>query len=142
MKDVLIWGALLVVLGFGAMLSTKIPALGFAEVGFCGRCHAMDVQASTYLDSVHAQEAHCGDCHDPHGLVTGSAYAAFTGTRDVYRVVTNTTPEVIKATNMSKNVLQGNCVRCHADVLGFIGDTMQNSGRYCFECHKKIVHDK
>lgn len=142
MMNVLKWGAVLAALGFMMMLSTKIPALGLAEAGFCGRCHAMDTQVHTYLNSVHAAEAHCGDCHDPHGLVTGSAYAAYTGTRDVYRVVTNTTPEVIRTTTMSKKVIQGNCVRCHTDVLGSIGDTMQTSGRHCFECHKKIVHDK
>ncbi len=142
MKNLLKWGALLAGLGLVVMLATKIPALGLAEAGFCGRCHAMDVQVSTYHNSIHAREAHCGDCHDPHGLVTGSAFAAYTGTRDLYRVVTNTTPVEIRATNLSKNVLQDNCLRCHADVLGHIGDTREDGGRYCFDCHRNIVHIK
>lgn len=129
-------------LGFVMMLSIKIPALGLGEASFCGKCHAMDTQVSTYQHSIHAREANCGDCHDPHGLVTGSAYAALTGTRDVYRVLTNTTPVELRATNLSKKVLQGNCLRCHADVLGYIGDTREGGGRYCFDCHRNIVHIK
>lgn len=142
MKNVLKWGAALAVLGFVMMLSVKIPALGLSEPSFCGQCHAMDTAVSTHQHSVHAREANCGDCHDPHGLVTGSAFAAYTGTRDVYRVVTNTTPTELRATNLSKSVLQDNCLRCHGDVLGQIGDTHEDGGRYCFECHRNIVHIK
>jgi cytochrome c nitrite reductase small subunit len=142
MKKILIWLAALGILGFGMMLMTKIPALGLSEASFCGKCHAMDYQVSTYLHSPHANQANCGECHDPHGLVTGSMYAAYTGSRDVYRVVTNTTPTEIRATDMSKKVLQSNCLRCHGDVMGEVGDTSKNGGVYCFQCHRNIVHPK
>lgn len=141
-KNILLGLIALIVLGFGAMLMTKIPALGLAEANFCSQCHAMDYQVDTYLHSSHAREANCGDCHDPHGLITGSMYAAYTGSRDVYRVVTNTTPLEIRATNMSKKVLQNNCLRCHGDIMGEAGDTSQNGGNYCFHCHRGIVHPK
>jgi cytochrome c nitrite reductase small subunit len=136
------WLLVLAVIGFGMMLMTKIPALGLAEAGFCGRCHAMDYQVETYLHSPHALEANCGDCHDPHGLVTGSAFAVYTGTRDVYRVLTNTVPLEIKTTDLSKNVLQANCLRCHGEVMTEVGDTRENGGSYCFHCHRNIVHPK
>jgi len=143
MKNLLKWGAGLAILGFLMMLATKIPALGLSEASFCGTCHAMDFQVTSYQQSTHSVAADCGDCHDPHGLVTGSAYAAFTGTRDVYRVVTNTTPAEIRATNMSKSVLQGNCLRCHEDVvMPYVGDTRLDGGRNCFDCHRQIVHIK
>ena len=79
MKKMLKWVAVLAVLGFFGMMLVKVPALGLAEAEFCGMCHAMDYQVNTYLHSPHAQEANCGDCHDPHGLVTGSIYAVYTG---------------------------------------------------------------
>lgn len=142
MKKLLKWVGILALLGLAMMLMVKIPALGLAEASFCGKCHAMDEQVSTYQHSSHARDANCGDCHDPHGLVTGSAYAAFTGTRDVYRVLTNTTPTEIRTTSLSKKVLQDNCLRCHDDIMGDIGDTSQNGGSYCFDCHKTIVHPK
>jgi len=142
MKNKLQWLGLLVVLGFALMLTPKIPALGLTEASFCGRCHAMDLQVSTYLHSPHANAATCGDCHDPHGLITGSAFAAFTGARDVYRVVTNTIPAEIRATDLSKKVLQNNCLRCHGDIMAEIGDTSHNGGSYCFHCHQEIVHER
>lgn len=142
MKKTLIWMAVLAVLGFSMMLMVKIPALGLAEADFCGMCHVMEVQVSTYLHSPHRDAANCGDCHDPHALVTGSAYAAYSGTRDVYRVVTNTTPPEIHTYELSKKILQGNCMRCHGDIMGDAGDTSHNGGNYCFHCHQEIVHEK
>ncbi len=124
------------------MLAIKIPALGLAEAEFCGSCHAMDEQVETYSHSPHRYAANCGDCHDPHGLVTGSLYAAYTGSRDVYRVVTNTTPSELRAYGLSKKVLQANCLRCHGDMMTAIGDTSQQGGSYCFHCHREIVHQK
>ncbi len=142
MKNSLKWLGVVAVLGFAAMLMVKIPALGFAEARFCGQCHAMDFQVETYQHSSHARDANCGDCHDPHGLVIGSAFAAYTGARDVYRVVTDTTPAEVRTTNLSKKVLQDNCLRCHGDFMEDIGDTSQNGGKYCFDCHQTIVHPK
>ena len=142
MSSKLKWLGLLAVAGFAMMLMTKIPALGLAEAEFCGVCHAMDEQVSTYLHSPHANYANCGDCHDPHGLVTGSVFAAYTGARDLYRVVTNTIPLEIRTTDLSKKVIQENCLRCHEDIMAAIGDTSHNSGSYCFHCHHEIVHEK
>lgn len=136
------WFLLLAVIGCGLLLMVKIPALGLAEADFCGQCHAMDYQMETYLHSSHAQAANCGDCHDPHGLITGSVFAAYTGTRDVYRVLSDTTPLEIKTYELSKKVLQGNCMRCHGDIMGLAGDTRDEGGVYCFQCHRGIVHPK
>jgi len=142
MKKTLMWLAILAILGFSMMLTVKIPALGLAEADFCGSCHLMDEQVSSYLHSPHRNAANCGDCHDPHALVTGSAYAAYSGARDVYRVVTNSAPLEIRTTNLSKKILQENCMRCHGDLMGDIADTSHNGGDYCFHCHQEIVHER
>lgn len=145
MNNKLKWVAILAglgVLGFGMMLMIKIPALGLAEAEFCGQCHAMDEQVDTYLHSSHLQVTNCGDCHSPHALITGSMFSAYTGTRDVYRVVTNTTPAVITTMKLSKKVIQDNCLRCHADFLGDVADTSENGGNYCFQCHQSLAHPK
>ena len=141
-KKIFTWAAILAALGFCSLLLVKVPALGLAEAKFCGKCHAMDYQVSTYSHSSHALEANCGDCHAPHGLVTGSLYAAYTGSRDIFRVVTNTTPDEIRATDLSKEIIQDNCLRCHGDIMGDIGDTRENGGVHCFHCHQNIVHPK
>lgn len=142
MKDVLKWGVLLAGAGLVLMLLTRLPVLGLEEASFCERCHVMQEQVDTYRHSPHQQAANCGGCHDPHGLVSGSAYAAYTGTRDVYRVVSSTIPAEIRATDMSKQVIQNNCLRCHGDIMKEIGDTSQDGGKHCFHCHREIVHTK
>ncbi|NLB87748.1 MAG: cytochrome C nitrite reductase [Syntrophomonadaceae bacterium] len=145
MKLTLKWPAIiagLVALSFGMMLLIKSPALGLSEASFCGQCHAMDEQVNTYLHSSHANVTNCGDCHSPDNLVIGSIHSAYTGARDVYRVVTNTTPPVITATDLTRDILQDNCIRCHGEIIGNIGDTSQNGGTNCFECHQSIVHPK
>lgn len=129
-------------LGMGAMLATRIPALGLDKAGFCGKCHAMDQQVASYLHSAHRDTANCGDCHDPDSLFAGSVYAAYTGSRDVYRVVTNTTPKRIRATHMSKGVIQNNCIRCHKETVCQIGDTSRGGGLYCFDCHRRTPHNR
>ena len=134
------WLLILAVIGFGMMLLIKIPALGLSEAGFCGQCHVMDDQVDAYLHSSHANAANCGDCHDPDALVTGSMFAAYVGARDVYRVVTNTAPLEIKTTDLSKKVIQENCMRCHGDIMVMTGNTSDEGGSYCFHCHRNIVH--
>jgi len=142
MNKVLKWTLLLAGAGLVIMLLTRLPVLGLEEASFCGRCHVMQEQVDTYQHSPHRQTTNCGACHDPHGLLTGSVYASYTGTRDVYRVVTNTTPEEIRITDMSKRVVQNNCLRCHGDIMQEIGDTSQNGGNHCFHCHREIIHPK
>ena len=131
MKNILIWIPALLVLGFCMMLMTKLPVLGLSEASFCGKCHATEFEVATYMHSAHAHEANCGDCHDPHALVTGSMYAAYSGSRDLYAVITNTAPLEIRVTDMSKKVLQSNCLRCHGDIMGEVGDTSEKGGVYC-----------
>lgn len=132
----------LMVLGIGLMLMTRLPVLGLETAGFCGRCHAMDSQVESYFHSAHREDVTCGDCHDPHGLMSGSVYAAYTGTRDVYRVVSGTIPPEITATGTSQKVIQGNCLRCHGEMLGEVGDTSRGDGMYCFDCHRRTPHNK
>lgn len=142
MKKKLIWLSGLAFLGFCLMLASKIPALGLDRAEFCGQCHAMDEQVDTYLHSAHRLGSSCGDCHVPHDLVAGSAYKAYTGTRDVIAVVTNTVPGVIRVSETGKKVIQENCLRCHGDIMGEAGDTRRNGGRYCFDCHRSTPHLK
>lgn len=129
-------------LGFCGMLLLKAPFLGLDSPEFCGSCHAMDEQLGTYEHSAHRLGASCGDCHIPHSLVYGAAFKAWTGTRDVLAVTANTVPVDMRTTEMSKEVLQENCLRCHGDVMGEVGDTSRDGGKYCFDCHRSSPHQK
>lgn len=142
MKKKIIWLLSLAFAGFCLMLLAKLPALGLDGPEFCGKCHVMDEQVDTYLHSAHRLGASCSDCHVPHSLVPGASYKAYTGTRDVLAVVTNTAPAEIKVSGIGKKVIQDNCIRCHGGMVGEIGDTSQNGGSFCFDCHRSTPHSK
>jgi len=132
----------IIFLSFCLILLTKLPILGLDKPEFCGGCHVMDEQVETYLHSAHRLGANCGDCHIPHSLVPGAMYKAYTGTKDVIGVILDHDPFHIQASETGKEIIQENCVRCHGDLLGTIGDTSEDGGRYCFDCHRSTPHMK
>ncbi|HHT63830.1 MAG: NapC/NirT family cytochrome c [Bacillota bacterium] len=141
MKKIKIIGGLILV-SFCLILLTKLPVLGLDKPEFCGGCHVMDEQVETFLHSAHRLGATCGDCHIPYSLVPGAMYKAYTGTKDLIGVILDQDPYHIHASEMGKNIIQKNCLRCHGDLLGEIGDTKEDGGRYCFECHRSTPHRK
>ncbi|MEN3004035.1 NapC/NirT family cytochrome c [Dehalobacterium formicoaceticum] len=132
----------ILVVGFGLILLTKLPILGLDEPEFCGGCHVMDGQLETYMHSAHRDVTNCGNCHIPHSLVPGATYKAYTGTKDLIGVVFDKDPYHIQASPMAKDIIQENCLRCHEDFLGDIGDTSEDGGKYCFDCHRSTPHMK
>lgn len=132
----------IIFLGFCLVLMTKLPILGLDKPEFCGECHVMDEQVETYLHSAHRLGANCGDCHIPHSLVPGAMYKAYTGTKDLIGVIRDQDPYHIQASETAKEIIQENCLRCHEDLLGEIGDTSEEGGKYCFDCHRSTPHIK
>lgn len=128
----------------GGIFLLKLPPLANAMDGpeFCGICHVMEPQVDSYLHSAHRDAARCGDCHLPHGLVRGSFYKAYTGTRDAAAVLLKTYPATISISAHGKEVVQENCLRCHGDMAAVIGDTKRDGGLYCYECHRQTPHLK
>ena len=122
----------------------KLPLLTEVMDGpeFCGVCHVMAPQVDSYLHSAHREAARCGDCHLPHGLVKGSFYKAYTGTRDAAAVMLRTYPATISISEHGKKVVQENCLRCHGEMTAASGDTKKGGGPYCFECHRGTPHGR
>jgi len=139
-KLLIISGALS--LCFCLILLTKLPALGLDRSEFCGQCHVMDEQVDTFLHSAHRLGANCGDCHIPHSLVPGAMYKAYTGTKDIISVLANKDPYEIRISPIGRNIVQANCLRCHSELLQAVGDTSENGGKYCFDCHRSTPHQK
>lgn len=134
---------IVVVILFCSVLLLKIPVVSQAMdgAGFCGTCHAMDPEVASYMESSHVNEATCGDCHVPHTVVSGSYYKAYTGAKDVLYTIAGQTTD-IEISETGKRVLQNNCIQCHTAELEQIGNTMLQDGRYCFECHTSVRHEK
>jgi len=49
-------------------------------------------------------------------------------------------PDAIRARESSLDVVQENCVRCHAETIANTNEGMPDSDRYCFDCHRSAAH--
>ena len=150
-KKILLWDKkkiLLLILAvpfllIGTFLLMKQPVISSAMdgPGFCGRCHVMQPYIETYLASSHREAATCGSCHVPYDFLRGGIYKSYTGTKDLLAVLTGR-DEHIRISELGKGVVQENCLRCHNTLMREIGDTVENCGSYCFDCHQGVPHMK
>ena len=107
----------------------------------CANCHVMDSMYENYYHSAHQPWAECSDCHLPHGsIVTYYLEKGRQGAHDVFVFSTGQTPEVIRANEHSKEIVQENCIHCHEDAVETIMMGAQPFERYCWECHRNIAH--
>jgi len=58
----------------------------------------------------------------------------------VYVFTTGQTPEVIRANEHSQEIVQSNCIRCHAETVEDITAGAMPFDRQCWECHRDVAH--
>lgn len=125
------------------LLLLKVPAVSRAMdgPGFCGRCHVMQPEIDTYLYSSHRNVTTCDSCHVPDDFLRGGLYRSYTGTKDLLAVMTGRDKNIC-ISGMGKDVVQENCLRCHSIVMREAGNTREDDGSYCFDCHRSVPHMK
>jgi cytochrome c nitrite reductase small subunit len=107
----------------------------------CANCHVMDSAYENWIHAPHGRDAKCVDCHLPHDnpinywLVKGQS-----GMHDVYMFSTGQIPDAIRAKEGTKEVIQGNCVRCHEQTVEAIVMGPMANDRNCWECHRNVAH--
>lgn len=105
----------------------------------CNTCHVMGAAYEGWYHSPHRQVA-CAECHAPHDLIPKYLFKGWAGAKDVFFFGTGRTPDAIRASGLSKDILQANCIRCHAETVSEIADGQAGAGRYCFDCHRAEPH--
>src|SRR3990172_6466170 len=108
--------ALLVALGVGAVATDFTAYLG-DDPTTCNNCHVMDGVYESWYHGGHKQWAACGDCHTPHALVPKYWVKAESGYHHVTAFVFGPIPDAIRAKESSREVVQGNCIRCHVETI-------------------------
>jgi cytochrome c nitrite reductase small subunit len=107
----------------------------------CNNCHVMDSMYENWYHAPHAAWTECVDCHLPHD---NPALYYFEkgrqGMHDVYVFSTGSTPAVIRASESSRDIVQANCVRCHARTVESITMGPQPFDRRCWDCHRAVAH--
>ncbi len=137
-------GLTLVLIGVaGALIAGSIAGAGLAyadNASFCGSCHSMRYEYSTWAGSQHKQFT-CGDCHLPQDSLARKLYVKTeSGVRDVYHETLRDYPENIRMRPETKGITDNNCLRCHAATVE--NTFMAGGGESCIKCHRGIVHGR
>ena len=127
-------------LGYFAFVSDA-AAYGGSAPETCANCHSMDSQYENWYHGAHENFAKCTDCHLPHdNFVVYYAEKGRQGAKDTFAFVTGRIPVAIRANEMTKGIIQANCIHCHEDAAETVVMGAQPFDRYCWDCHRDIAH--
>lgn len=119
------------------------------EPSACVNCHVMAPYYTSWSHSSHGRDATCNDCHVPHKNFVGYwFFKATDGAHHVYKLVTHQERDAIIASDGTREVIMGNCVRCHRQlVTEAVKDgrsdymmTKVGEGKACWDCHRMTPH--
>jgi cytochrome c nitrite reductase small subunit len=110
----------------------------------CINCHIMAPEYATWQHSSHARVTNCNDCHVPHTSLAAKYYfKAKDGMRHSTLFTLRLEPQVIQTTEASRQVIEGNCRRCHSDLIEGVTDAVHSgSDRACMDCHREVPHGR
>jgi len=142
-KGAIVGAAIGVALGVGAY--TFGYAKGWSYLtnnpAACANCHIMQEQYDAWHKGSHRAVATCNDCHTPHSLIPKYLVKAENGFWHSFYFTTGTHPDPIRAREVSVNITEKNCRRCHSEIVDQI-DTHSVHGRdmACIRCHREVGH--
>ena len=108
----------------------------------CANCHVMNEQYDAWIKGSHRTVATCNDCHVPQDFLGKWYIKARNGFWHSYYFTSGTFHEPIRATSVSREVVEGNCRRCHEAVVDAMG-TPSHAGSdaiSCIRCHASVGH--
>ena len=136
---VVVFIALLTVIGIGLYVTDFTAYLGNNPTT-CNNCHVMDAVYESWYHGGHKQWANCSECHTPHALIPKYIVKAENGYHHVSAFVLGRIPEAIRSREVSRQIVQENCVRCHAETVSTMLESPMAFDRYCFDCHRSVAH--
>ncbi|MBN2194423.1 MAG: cytochrome c nitrite reductase small subunit [Polyangiaceae bacterium] len=143
----LVW-LLVAVTGMGAGIGafTFRYAEGFSYLGsepeICVNCHIMQPEYDGWQKASHHTVARCVDCHLPDAFVPKYLAKAENGFRHGQKFTTGDFEEPITVKARGREILQANCVRCHADLVAELaqGSPEGPAQADCVHCHPAVGH--
>ncbi len=131
--------ALIFVTGVGLYVTDFTAYLGNNPTT-CNNCHVMDAVYESWYHGSHKLWANCSDCHTPHALIPKYYVKALSGYHHVTAFIFGNIPAAIRAKQASREVVQENCIRCHAETVANLLESPMTFDRYCFDCHRSTAH--
>ncbi len=105
----------------------------------CANCHVMTSHYAGWLAGPHHGVATCNDCHTPAGPVSKYVVKARNGWRHSMAFTLGGYPDALRALPESSAIVEGNCRRCHQDLV----DAMETAGEVsCLHCHASVGHPR
>jgi cytochrome c nitrite reductase small subunit len=102
----------------------------------CANCHVMNEQYDAWIKGSHRSVAACNDCHVPHDFLGKWWMKARNGFWHSFYFTSGTFHEPIRATPVSRRVVEANCRRCHEAVVQAMGPEEVS----CIRCHVSAGH--
>lgn len=103
----------------------------------CANCHVMVGHYNGWQAAVHHNIATCNDCHTPAGFVGKYYVKALNGYHHSMAFTLGGYPENIRARPESREVVEANCRRCHAEL---VDDIAHGGDVACVRCHASVGH--
>ncbi len=144
-KKGIVLGALLgVLVGTGAFTFRYAEGLSYfsTDPKACMNCHIMTPQYESWQKSSHHHVAGCVDCHLPHTFIAKYIAKAENGYHHSKGFTLQDFHEPIMIKGKNKQILQHNCVECHADMTHelFKRDVSDPDAVSCIHCHASVGH--
>ena len=145
-------GAFGIALGLGLYTVRYAEALSYLsdDPSACVNCHIMREQYEGWLKGPHAAVATCNDCHVPHDFFGKYLSKGLNGYHHSRAFTFQDFPEPIRIKPGNSEVLEANCIRCHAIAVGEItahgtlgvpSDPVQQTDLFgCVRCHQSSGH--
>ncbi len=116
----------------------------------CVNCHVMYPEYATWEKGSHGRVTTCNDCHVPQdNIIRKYMFKASDGLRHASMFTFRMEPQVIRIKNAGRDVVQENCIRCHANYLHPVSlraigakSINDDTDRLCWDCHRETPHGK
>ncbi len=116
----------------GASYMTNAPSA-------CANCHIMREHYDAWHKSSHHAVAVCNDCHAPHDFFGKYFTKARNGFNHSLAFTTGRFPEPLRITAWNREITEGACRYCHADIVQAI-DPVHGEATSCIRCHPNVGH--
>jgi cytochrome c nitrite reductase small subunit len=107
----------------------------------CVNCHVMREQFNGWQKSSHKAFATCNSCHVPHNIVGKYLTKAENGFWHSYGFTFQNFHEPIQMRPRSREIVQENCLECHAQFVSQIAHEAGPDEVNCIQCHPGVGHD-
>ena len=127
-------------LGFAAFLLFGPPQVlaRTSTPDFCSSCHVMEAEFEAWAHTGAHRRIQCVDCHLPNeNRAAHYLWKSIDGLKDAVMFYSGQVSDRITVSGHGQEVLQSNCVRCHAAAVAMI-----DTERDCWSCHRFLQHRK